>query len=131
MPSLCIGAFIVLVALIVLGWLNANKRLMGSVTVENISTHDSFTKQWNRGQAKLLGFNLGDTGFDIRKSYFQASGKRYVKFISNKPFVSDNMFGKAKKIQIESGMEVTIYSDEERTKGIRVYFSSFLDNPMI
>lgn len=128
MILLGVGALVALIAIIVMIKILAGKAFMGTITAVNLETGTSGTPQKSRGQLKLSAFQIGQTGFDSRKSYFQATGKNYVYFISNKPFTADCSFGSTKKLKIESSMDVTIFSDSDQTRGIQVRFESMLNN---
>lgn len=120
----------IIIGLIVFGittYILTHKKFMGTVTVQNINGvgEGSITK--NRGRIKLTAFQIGNTGLN-NKSYFQATGKNYIYFISKDKVMADGMYGKNKKIKIESSIDKRIYIDEEQTKGIVVTFESYLNN---
>lgn len=98
---------------------------IGEVIVKSTKDYKKDTIQKGRGQIKLSSFNVNFGGIDP-KSYFQATGKNYIYFISKKPVFTD--LKKVKKVKIDSNFDVQIYSDEERTKGIEVNFNSFKNN---
>lgn len=120
---------IVLAVAIILLVLNYKRLLtfMGDVTVSSVSDYSSDKVQKNRGQIKLSSFNVNVGGLD-RKSYFQASGKNYITYISKKPFYTNMSPKKEKKIQIKSQQDVYIYSDAEQQNGIEVRFDSYNDS---
>lgn len=120
----------IIIGLIIFGimtYILTHKKFMGTVTVQNINGvgEGSITK--NRGRIKLTAFQIGNTGLN-NKSYFQATGKNYIYFISKDKVMADGMYGKNKKIKIESSIDKRIYIDEEQTKGIVVTFESYLNN---
>lgn len=124
---IAIGAIslIVLAALAFLIYRLSQKKFMGTITVRNLETGASSTQQKNKGNIKLSSFQLGNTGFPP-KARFQATGKSYIHFISTKPVLTDSTVRKEKKITIQDGLEVRIYSDDTRTHGISVVFDSFV-----
>ena len=127
MIFLLIGAALILAIMLILLKISLGKAFMGTVTAENIDTGQVGTPVKNRGRLKLSAFQIGQTGLRV-ESYFQATGKNYIYFISKKPFLSDSVVGKTKKLKIESGSDVKIFSDEDRSKGIYVRFESMLNN---
>lgn len=128
MILLGIGALAALIAIITVIRILAGKAFMGTVTVENLETGDTGTFEKSRGQMRLAMFSVGDLGFDPRKCHFQATGKNYIYFVSNKPFTSDFSFSKTKKLKIDSSIDIRIYADDSQTKGFIVRFESILNN---
>ncbi len=122
-----LGALIALIIILLIAYRNKLYTFMGSITVENLETGAIGTPIKNRGQLKLTAFQVGNTGLDP-KSYFQATGKNYVYFVSKKPFTSDSAYGKVKKMKIEASQDIRIFSDADQTKGIMVRFESMLNN---
>lgn len=120
-------ALIVLAALAFLIYRLSQKKFMGTITVRNLETGATSTQQKNKGNIKLSSFQVGNTGFPS-KARFQATGRSYIYFISSKPVLTDSTVRKDKKITIQDGLEVRIYSDDTRTQGISVTFDSFVRN---
>ena len=120
---------IVLAVAIILLVLNYKRLLtfMGDVTVSSVKDYSSDKVQKNRGQIKLSSFNVNIGGLDSN-SYFQASGKNYITYVSKKPFYTNMSPKKEKKIQIKSQQDVYIYSDAEQQNGIEVRFDSYNDS---
>ena len=127
MILMLIGGLIALAVILLVAHKNKLYAFMGSITAENLETGATGTPMKNRGQLKLLAFQIGNTGFD-QKSYFQATGKNYVYFVAKKPFTSDSAYGKVKKLKIEASQDVMIYSDADQTRGMKVRFESMLNN---
>lgn len=127
MIMLIIGVLLTLIIIFVLFKIATGKAFMGSITVENIETGAIGTPMKNRGRLKLSAFQIGNTGLD-QNSYFQATGKNFVYFVSKKPFTSDSAFGKIKKLKIDTSQDIRIFSDSEQMKGISVRFESMLNN---
>ncbi len=104
---------------------------MGTVTVENLITGESASRQKSRGRIKLSSFQIGQTGINKNaKVYFQATGKNYVYLKSSKPLYSDYLFKKSKKIKIESSVDVRISTSQDFENGIIVRFESMLNNDL-
>ncbi len=125
MIFLLIGAALFVAILLIVLKFALSRAFMGSVTAENIETGKTGTPVKSRGRLKLSAFQIGQTGFRY-DCYFQATGKNYIYFVSKKPFYSDSIIGKSKKLKIESGNDVKIYSDKDQSKGIYVRFESML-----
>lgn len=123
------GGLLVLIILLILLRIALGKAFMGSITAENLETRQESTITKNRGRVKITMFQIGATGLH-KKSYFQATGKSYIYFVSKKPVYADNIVGKAKKIRLNNGEDVYIYVDAEHTRGIRVRFDSVLQESM-
>ncbi len=104
---------------------------MGSITVENLQTGESASRQKSRGRIKLSSFQIGQTGISKKaKVYFQATGKNYVYLKSSKPLYSDYLFKKSKKIKIESSMDIRISMNQDFENGVLVRFESMLNNDL-
>lgn len=128
MILMMIAALILLITLPAIKWINDHRAFMGDITVQNLETGEvSPPTVKSRGRIKLTAFRIGRTGFN-KKCYFQATGKKYIYFISKKPVASDSTYKKLKKIKIDSSLDVKIFSDAEQTKGISVRFESMLNN---
>lgn len=128
MIALIAGVLLTIAIVALVTYLALQKPFMGSFTVENLQTRETGTMQKNRGRLKLSSLQIGQTGLD-RGSYFQATGKNFVYFISKKPVYADNTFKKSKKIRIETSMDVRISTSQDYDTGILVRFESMLNNP--
>ncbi len=128
MVAIIAGILLAIAIAAILTHLALQKPFMGSFTVENLNTRESGTMQKNRGRLKLSAFQIGATGLD-RNSYFQATGKSFVYYVSKKPVYADNAFKKSKKIKIDTGMDVRISASADYDTGILVRFDSMLNNP--
>lgn len=119
-----------LLALSIIGIITYRQFLMpfmGDIEVLNISTRQISKQSKNRGRLKLSVFPIGNTGISP-KSYFQATAKDYVYFISKKPLYSDQLFKPSKKIKLNNYETITLYTDQEHNNGIEVTFISFNNN---
>lgn len=121
---LAVIALVVVAAVVILIKIASGKPFMGDITVTNVNSYQSATQRKNRGSIKLSAFLIGNTGLNS-KSFFQATGKDYIYFISKNPVESDYTSGKTKKIKIENNFEIRIYSDSTHENGIEVRFNSF------
>lgn len=117
-------ALLVLIALIVVAKVLSGKPFMGEITVTNLKGYQSATQRKNRGSIKISAFLVGNTGIN-GKSYFQATGKDYIYFVSKDQVESDTVVGKTKKIKIENNFDTRIYADSSHENGIEVRFNSF------
>jgi len=121
------GTLIVLAILGILTYRSLGIPFMGSFTVENVKTGETGTMQKSRGRLKLTSLQVGMTGLD-KNSYFQATGKNYVYFVSKKNVYADCAFKKSKKIKIQSSMDVRISTSPNYEDGIIVRFESMLNS---
>lgn len=121
---LAVISLVVVVTIIILIKMARGKPFMGDITVTNLNGYQSATQRKNRGSIKISAFLIGNTGLNS-KSFFQATGKSYIYFISKDPIESDYSSGKTKKIKIENNFEIRIYSDSTHENGIEVRFNSF------
>lgn len=104
---------------------------MGTITVQSFTPeHESHVASYtpSRGKIRLTIFGLGTCGFHPN-ARFQAGGKnKKIYFICKEPFHTPLASKPVKKIPIDgNGLEVEIYTDDTRDKGIRVRFSSILN----
>jgi Mg-chelatase subunit ChlD len=112
-------------------WIALNKRFYGACYVTQFDNNGVFyeevKREKGRGRLYLTAFNLGKTGFNTKKCYFQATGKDYVFFVT-----SDIAYGDGttdNKFRIDgNGYEVTISTDAFAQSGIRVKFISRRNN---
>mgnify|MGYP004638040269 FL=1 len=119
-----------LLALAIIGIITYRQFLapfMGDIEVYNLSTRQISKQSKNRGRLKFGAFPIGNTGINP-KSYFQATAKDYVYFVTKKPLYSDQLFKASKKIKIKNSETITLYTDQEHTNGIEVTFISFNNN---
>lgn len=123
------AAIVVLIAIGVITYILLNKRFMGTCYVTPFDENgdgDQKSRKVGRGRLYLKAFTpLPDTGLDLNKCYFQATGKDYVEFIGKKTIYGDRKQGK--KFRVSGNcIEVEISGDAEGSKGIRVMFKSDL-----
>lgn len=129
MILMIVGTIIVVAIILMIANYKKMLTFMGDITVQNIQDYNSDNQQKSRGQIRLSAFNVNPGGLDT-KSYFQATGKDYIYFISKKPVWVDSMINKTKKVKINSTFDVKIYSDSEKTHGIEVKFESYNSNTL-
>jgi len=127
---------VILIVVIIIGivtWILLNKRFMGSCHVTKFDSEDNYydeiMREKGRGRIKLSAFNIQDVDLDTSKCYFQASGKNFVYFISNKPVYGDGLTAKKTKIE-GNGYDTIIMSDANNNKGIRIRFVSRMNRDM-
>ena len=124
----------ILIALAIIGvglWIALNKRFMGSCYVTQFDAegnyYEEIKREKGRGRIPLSAFNLKNFGLNTSKCYFQATGKDHVFFCTNEKVYGDGQFGKKFKVD-GNGYDVTIATDEQGLKGIRIKFVSRLNN---
>ncbi len=78
----------------------------------------------SRGRCKLTAFQLDPLGggLDYRKSYFQATGKRQVKLITNVPVLHNHV--KKTELTLESGVEVELKLQDGDPRMLTARFDS-------
>lgn len=125
------AALIVLAAFGVMTYILLNKRFMGVCYVQKFDDQGNYyeevKREKNRGRIKLAAFGIGQCDLDANKCYFQASGKNYVYFITNKKVYGSGKLDKKFKVD-GTGYEVTISTDQMARSGIRVRFVSRMNN---
>ena len=113
-------AIIVLIALFLLYRKLIGTPFRGEITVETVVNGVRSTPKTikgSNGRLPLARFELDPTGLDYTKSYFQATGERYVLLRTNTP-VSFN--GSAtKEVRINSGAPVVVNVESGKTLEIR------------
>lgn len=126
--AIAAGVLIVLIIIGVVLYIQLNKRFYGTCMVEQFDYDDpgryyepqSIEK--NRGRVTLSMFTIDVPGFNTRKSYFQATGKDYVKVIFPK---GTAYVGRQPVTKIElRDYPTTVTSSPDARKGIRVSFHS-------
>ena len=115
-----IAAIVGAIILFVLFRIALSKPFRGEITVETVVNNVRSapkTVKGSRGRLPLVRFELEPTGLDYSKSYFQATGERYVLLRTNTP-VSFN--GSAtKEVRINSGAPVIVNVESGKTLEIR------------
>lgn len=123
-----LAGIIILVATIIL--ITRKNRIvpfMGEITVSYPKNHVAQTSSKTRGQIKLSDFGIGETKFNAG-AYFQATGQKYIYFVSQKSSVYSTISAnEAKKLKIDSGTPIRIYPDVDRTEYIEVVFRTYKD----
>lgn len=122
--GLGIGTIIVLIVAGIITWLALTKPFRGRVKVQSIvnGTYDGKEVRKARGRMKLTIFGLRSTGLNYQKCYIQATGKRYVFFVSSSPVYFGGQM--TKKVRIESDIPVIIYPAKDSDSEIEVTFRS-------
>ena len=75
-----------------------------------------------RGREKLARFGMDNVGLDYQKSYFQATGQNYIFLVTDKEVFYNGQ--STKKVRIQSGAAVTIYTNRDSTCSINIRFDS-------
>lgn len=121
------GIIILVTTLILITRKNKIVPFMGEITVSYPKNHLEQTSSKTRGQIKLSDFGIGETKFNAG-AYFQATGQKYIYFISKKSSVYSTIsVNETKKIKIDSGTPIRIYPDVDRTEYIEVVFRTYKD----
>jgi hypothetical protein len=123
------GGLTVLVILAIIAWLNLNKRFYGICYVRYFNHEsDEYYEEIEianpkRGKRRLPVRKLKNTGFNLNKCHFQASGKRHI-FLKTKALVYGHGVND-KKFKINGdGFEVQISKNADSIKGIIVRFET-------
>ncbi|MBR3224463.1 MAG: VWA domain-containing protein [Atopobiaceae bacterium] len=115
-----VAAIVAIIVLIILFRIALRKPFRGEITVESAvdGVHSApKTVKGSRGRLPLSRFELSPTGLDYVKSYFQATGDRYVLLRTNNP-VSCNG-NSTKEVRIDSGAPVVVVVEPGKTLNIR------------
>ena len=75
-----------------------------------------------RGREKLARFAMDNVGLDYQKSYFQATGQNYIFLVTDKEVFYNGQA--TKKVRIQGGAAVTIYTNRDSTYSINIRFDS-------
>ncbi len=127
MILMIVGIIILFTTLILIARKNRIVPFMGEITVSYPKNHVVQTSSKTRGQIKLSDFGIGETKFNAG-AYFQATGQKYIYFISKKSSVYSTIsVNETKKIKIDSGTPIRIYPDVDRTEYIEVIFRTYKD----
>jgi uncharacterized protein YegL len=123
------GLLLVIAILAIIAWVNINKRFYGTCYVRFYdSESDEYFEEFavtnpKRGKRKMPHFKLKNTVFDLRKCFFQASGKRHVYLRMNEVVFALGIKDKKFKIDGE-GFEVQVSKQADSTSGIIVRFET-------
>lgn len=122
-----IAAIIALIVLIIVIALAV--KLSGTPFRGTIEVHSCVNGQFvgmertpRRGKCKLSVFQLEPVGLDYNKSYFQATGERYVILNTNIPVNFNGQM--TKQVRIDSGSEKTISVGKDGSRVLYVRFTS-------
>lgn len=111
-------------------WFLLTRPFRGAITASsmvNFQTRQKTLSNLGRGRRKLYAFDLDDVGLDPRKSYFQATGKDYVLFVSNTPFYTSVSGANAvTKAKVDNNIPLTIKVSREDPRELQVRFSSII-----
>ena len=104
-----IAVLVGLVVFVVLLRIALRKPFRGDITAESrVNGKASLPKKvtGRRGRLPLSAFDLDPTALDYRKSYFQATGDRYVLLRTDVPVTFND--AQTKEVRIESGVRTTV-----------------------
>ena len=98
----------------------------GPITVTSNKGNDkkeqTITKK--TGRLPLSKFRVHNIGFDLKKTYFEASGKTYIYMCSSKEFYCNGKL--TKKARISNNIAVSVKPSRESTDSITVLYESRL-----
>lgn len=120
---------LILIGVIVFGifcYFMITKPFKGTPTVRSYvnGAYRGGQKQKRRGRIFLTTFGLDDIGLNYSQCYIQASGKKYVTFVSKIPvYHNGNM---VKRIRIESGCEEEIRLNDAEDRCLYISFESLI-----
>lgn len=85
-------------------------------------TYKGSPRNPKRGREKLARFGMENVGLDYQKSYFQATGQNYIFLVTDKEVFYNGQ--PTKKVRIQSGAVVTIYTGRDSTCSMNIRFDS-------
>lgn len=118
---------VALIVLAVIGfnvWYWSRKPFYGDLKVQSVVNGISTgsIKRKSRGRCYLNVFGLEPVGLNYRKTYFQATGERWVWLITEVPVTVNGQ--QSKKTRIPSGVDVNVIIKQGDPKLLRVRFDS-------
>ena len=123
-----IGAGVLaLIAAIIFGillYIALTKPFRGTISAQSYcnGTYKGIPRSPRRGREKLARFGMDNVGLDYQKSYFQATGQNYIFLVTDKEVIYNGQ--PTKKVRIQSGAAVTIYTGKDSTRSINIRFDS-------
>lgn len=129
MALIGLGAIALVIAAIV-GvslYLALNKRFYGACYITQFDEEGNYyeekKREKGRGRIKLSSFNVTLPGLNPSKCYFQATGKDYVYFVTDKKVYGSGRSDK--KFRVDgNGYDMTVSADQFSRNGIRIKFVS-------
>lgn len=122
--GLGVAALIVLIILICLFIYFIRLPFRGTISAQSYcnGTYKGTPRSPRRGREKLARFGMDNIGLDYQKSYFQATGDNYIFLITDKEVIYNGQ--PTKKVRIQSGAAVTIYTSKDTTRSMNIRFDS-------
>lgn len=116
-----------LIATIVFGvllYIALTKPFRGTISAQSYcnGAYKGIPRSPRRGREKLARFGMDNVGLDYQKSYFQATGQNYIFLITDKDVIYNGQ--PTKKVRIQNGAAVTIYTSKDSTRSINIRFDS-------
>lgn len=126
--AILIAGIIALILFLILLYIALKKPFRGEIAVDSRIEGGTFRSdkiEPRRGRLKLSHFNIDNIGFNYDKSYFQATGKRYIELKTSTPVYYQGR--KTNTIHIESGIATQISTDEKASKILIIHFQSHIE----
>lgn len=123
--GLAAAALIVLAVLLILLRIALSKPFRGRIIVKsdcNGALKNGTPRSPKRGRCKLSLFGVDNIGLDYTKSYFQATGKRYIELHADKKVRWNNR--DVDVVRIDSGVPVRVYMGNDTRKCLIIQFDS-------
>lgn len=121
-----IGVLALIAAIIfgILLYIALTKPFRGTISAQSYcnGTYKGIPRSPRRGREKLARFGMDNVGLDYQKSYFQATGQNYIFLVTDKEVIYNGQ--PTKKVRIQSGAAVTIYTGKDSTRSINIRFDS-------
>lgn len=121
-----IGVLALIAAIIfgILLYIALTKPFRGTISAQSYcnGTYKGIPRSPRRGREKLARFGMDNIGLDYQKSYFQATGQNYIFLITDKEVIYNGQ--PTKKVRIQSGAAVTIYTGKDTTRSMNIRFDS-------
>ena len=122
--GLGVAALIVLIILVSLFIYFGKIPFRGTISAQSYcnGTYKGTPRSPRRGREKLARFGMDNIGLDYQKSYFQATGQNYIFLVTDKEVIYNGQ--PTKKVRIQSGAAVTIYTSKDTTRSMNIRFDS-------
>lgn len=121
-----IGVLALIAAIIfgILLYIALTKPFRGTISAQSYcnGTYKGIPRSPRRGREKLARFGMDNVGLDYQKSYFQATGQNYIFLVTDKEVIYNGQ--PTKKVRIQSGAAVTIYTGKDSTRSMNIRFDS-------
>ena len=117
-------ALVTAVIFAILLYIALTKPFRGTISAQSYcnGVYRGIPRNPKRGWEKLARFGMENVGLDYQKSYFQATGQNYIFLVTDKEVFYNGQ--STKKVRIQSGAAVTIYTSRDSTCSINIRFDS-------